>query len=288
MASLVNFMDQFGAGDSEYSAPISMDQTTGGLDSFIGQFAGISESYWFYKGTIEVKFDKVEHKYFLVDPDLGNLIPLLNVSSVSHIVDRSDALVPWASKMAIEKMLRLVPTYNAELDPSKPPLLSLKHMTLEEFTKLALEAKSAHKDKLEDAGAVGHMAHEWIEKFIKATMAGDKTTVEFLLATMCEDQRATNACKAALDWMRRHNVRWIETERKLYSREYQYSGTMDGLCVVDSCIDRTCCVNEFKDRLTVADWKTSNYLYLEYCMQVSAYQHAVNEEFGKGENGNNH
>lgn len=278
MASLNNFMAQFGADDSE-SAPIAMPQP-GGLESFISTFAGISESYWFYNETVEIKFDKVEHKYFLVDPDLGNLIPLLNVSSVSHIVDRSDALVPWASKMAIEKLLRLIPTYNAELDPSKPPIIALRHMTLEEFTKLALEAKSAHKDKLEDAGAVGHMAHEWIEKYIKAVMAGDQPQVEFLLATMCVDERATNAAKAALDWMRKHNVRWKETERKVYSKKYRCSGTMDGLCIVDSCDDRTCCVKEFKDRLTIADWKTSNYLYLEYVFQTSAYEAFYEEEFG--------
>lgn len=284
MESLNNFMAEFGAGGCEYCddpAPNSPeDVTPGGLDAFIGQFAGISESYWFYDNTVEIKFDRIEHKYFLVDPELGNLIPLLNVSSVSHIVDRSDALVPWASKMAIEKMLRLIPTYNAELDPSKPPVIALRHMTLEEFTKLALEAKSAHKDKLEDAGAVGHMAHEWIEKYIKAVMARDQPQVEFLLATMCTDERATNAAKAALDWMRKHNVRWLGTERKVYSRKHRCSGTMDGLCTVDSCDDRTCCLKEFKDRLTIADWKTSNYLYMEYCFQTAAYESFYEEEFG--------
>lgn len=271
-------MDQFGAGDSD-SAPLVMDQPQGGLDSFIGQFSGISESFFFYGGEVEIKFDSVEHQYFLVDPNLGNLIPLLNVSTVSHIVDRSDALVPWAAKMAIEKLLRTIPTFNAEMDPSKPPLLALKYQTLEEFTKLALEAKSAHKDRLEDAGAVGHMAHEWLEKYIKATMAGDQPQVEFLLATMCTDERATNAAKAALGSMRAHNIRWVATERKVYSREHQVSGTLDGLAWTDSCSDPCCCSKSYKDHLSLIDWKTSNYLYLEYRMQTAAYLAFLVEEF---------
>lgn len=276
--SLDNFMEQFSSKEAVENTPIPTLE--GSLDSFIGQFAGISESFFFYGGEVEIKFDSVEHQYFLVDPNLGNLIPLLNVSSVSKIVDKSDALVPWAAKMAIEKLLRIIPTFNAELDPSKPPILALKYLTLEEFTKLALEAKGAHKDKLEDAGAVGKMAHEWIEKYIIALMVGEQMQVEFLLATMCTDERATNAAKAALLWMNAHNVRWKETERKVYSREHQCSGTMDGLCVVDSCDDPICCPKPFKDRLTIADWKTSNYLYLEYVFQTAAYEGFYEEEFG--------
>src|SRR5208282_6570475 len=58
-------------------------------------------------------------------------------------------------------------------------------------------------------------------------------------------------------------------------------GTMDGLCLVDSCDDRLCCPHEFKNRLTIADWKTSNGLYITYLMQVAAYQAAFECETGE-------
>ena len=46
------------------------------------------------------------------------------------------------------------------------------------------------------------------------------------------DDRAKSCVKAALTWMRSHNVKWLKTEEKIYSKEYDYAGTfMDGLAL---------------------------------------------------------
>ncbi len=253
-------MDRFSAAES---APES--STT--LSTFVGRFSGLSEEFLFYENTIRVVFDREAHQYFLVE-ELGNLTPLLNVSTVSHIVDKSFALVPWASKMAIEKLLRTVPVTMGRVI-----------MELDAFTKLALEAKSAHKDILEDAGTVGHMAHDWIESYIKARLASNEGAVRELVTNRCTDERATSATLAMLKWELAHNVRWVETERKVYSRKHRCSGTMDGLAYTDSCSDPTCCSVSFKDHLSLIDWKTSNYLYTEYLYQTAAYQGFFMEEF---------
>jgi hypothetical protein len=55
---------------------------------------------------------------------------------------------------------------------------------------------------------------------------------------------------------------------------------MDGSAITDSCEDLKCCPVSYKDRLSLIDWKTSNYLYLEYIMQVAAYDWADREENG--------
>ena len=154
-------------------------------------------------------------------------------------------------------------------------------MDFSEFEKLVLEAKGAHKEKLEEAGNVGHIAHAWIEDLIKAKIAGDRAAEVNQLCKFPDDERARNCCIAACEWMARHNVRWISTERKIYSRKYKYAGTMDGLCIVDSCSDPHCCGTLFSNRLTVADWKSSNYLYSEYLFQTAAYQQAFMEETGE-------
>jgi hypothetical protein len=281
MGSLGGFMQRFGAVGSNDPAPEDegIVEQPGALANFVNRFAGKAESFFFYNGTIEVRFESEDHKYYLVDPELGNLTLLKNSSTVSHIVDRSHALIPWTAKVTVEKMLRLVPTYNAELDPSKPPILVLKHMTLEEFTKLAMEAKSAHSDKLDDAGEVGKIAHNWLEKYILAIMAKDDATVQALLDKKCSDPRSTNCVDAALVWMKAHNVRWLQTERKVYSKKHQCSGTMDGLALTDSCNDPICCKTQFKDHLSLIDWKTSNYLYTEYLFQTACYEAFYMEEF---------
>ena len=95
---------------------------------------------------------------------------------------------------------------------------------------------------------------------------------------MLTDERATQAVKSALAWMRAHNVKWLQTEDKIYSKQYEYAGTMDGLAYVDSCTDPACCREHYTHRLCLIDWKTSNALKLEYCLQTAAYQQALQEE----------
>jgi hypothetical protein len=57
---------------------------------------------------------------------------------------------------------------------------------------------------------------------------------------------------------------------------------MDGKALVDSCDDPSCCSEQFKDSLSIIDWKSSNALHVEYILQVAgAYCHAEVEEFGE-------
>jgi hypothetical protein len=55
---------------------------------------------------------------------------------------------------------------------------------------------------------------------------------------------------------------------------------MDGRCLVDSCTDEACCRVPFKDRMSIADWKSSNYLSIGYLFQTAAYENAYEEEHG--------
>jgi hypothetical protein len=297
MGTLDSFMGQFGAPPAfpaeagvsslEELAPLG----TGGLDAFIKDFNGMTESFWFYNHTIELRFQTDEHIYYLVGP-LGELTAQDGVTNVVHIKDKSNALVPWAAKMVAAKLLRTIPTFEKmvvvpetvpslkNLPPQATLTVCVPEMTLEAFTKIVLEAKSAPRDVLEEAGDIGHMAHTWLEYFIKALIAGYKLEAESKLLNMPPDERAANCDMAALGWMHKHNVRWIATERKIYSRKYQVAGTMDGLAVVDSCDDPTCCPTPFKDKLSLIDWKSSNYLYIEYLFQTAIYEEALMEEFG--------
>ena len=259
----------------EESAAIAQQQLAeGGISAFINKFAGVSESHWFYDNTIEIKFDKVEHKYFRVG-DLGELVLLYNVSTVSKIIDRSSALIPWAAKVTVEKMLRTIPTIPNTVDGS----LVIPPMPFEKFSELAMAAKTAHKDKLEDAGDVGKMAHDFIEQYIKCLIGRDYASIQGMMNRMCPDERANSCILAALGWMKAHNVRWISTERKVYSKKHDCCGTLDGLCITDSCDNPACCPVAFKDRRSLLDWKTSNYLYIEFIYQASAYKAFYLEEF---------
>ena len=95
------------------------------------------------------------------------------------------------------------------------------------------------------------------------------------------DERAVNCGLAAWEWMKAHNVRFQSTERYIYSRQYGYAGTCDGTALVDSCDNPACCARIRQDELSIIDWKTSNYLYVEFLYQTAAYQQALEEEYPK-------
>lgn len=244
------------------------------LEKFIHDFGGMTESYGFYNNTIELRYDIKDHVYLLVKPD-GTLERVNGVTSVCHIIDKSLVLIPWACKMMGQELETLIEPFISSQGTGRIEI------TATNFNEIVRQAKSAHKNKLEDASTVGHVAHAWIEEYINAELANDSDKLQQLLQNFPWDERASNACKAALQWMKDHRVEWISTERKIYSRKYKYAGTMDGLCYVDSCDDPLCCPNKFKHRLTISDWKSSNYLYPEYLMQTAAYEAAYEEETGE-------
>ena len=275
MNGLDSFMNRFGPKSTppEHSSVYELDQPSpkaGGLDAFFSRFSK-TESYWFYNHTIELQFDTDKHIYYLVAL-LGNLIEQNGVTNTVKIINASEMLVPWAAKMTVAKLLRLMPT--EVIDGT----LRVKPITFEEFTTIALEAKSAHKDKLDEAGDIGHMAHKCLEESILYAIAHDPEKIVRQLINLPQDERASNAANGAKSWMDKHRVRWVETETKIYSREHQYAGTMDGLAYVDSCSDSSCCREAFENRLSLIDWKSSNYLKIEYLFQTASYQHAKMEE----------
>jgi hypothetical protein len=304
--SLNDFVDRFGdqnsAPESSFSEgtpalPFNLNvQQPGALDAFIDQFQGVTEPYFFYfvEGvpTVELRFQTDEHIYYLVG-ELGQLTAQDGVTTICHIIDKSNALVPWAAKMVVAKLLRTIPVIEGE-DEGGVKKQYLATISLESFEKIALEAKSAPRDNLEEAGNVGHMAHEWLEFYIKSLIAlrlakeagneqaatEHQQAIESKLANLPGDERAASCVKAALAWINEHNVQFVETERKIYSKKYSYAGTMDGLAHVSSCNDPTCCAEKFENRLSIIDWKSSNYLYIEYLYQTAAYEAAYEEEFG--------
>jgi hypothetical protein len=238
-----------------------------------GEKPGLPE-HKFYNGEVTLRFDRDKWTYFKVEAD-GSLIPQNGVTSVVKIIDKSEPLMRWAVRVAMERLKKLLKERGYLTESMAIPLFE------EILDEIIEKAKKADKEELEAAGKTGHKAHAWIESYIKAVLAEAHDRRLELLAKLPEDERAANCSVAACGWMSDHNVRWIGTERRCYSRLYRYAGTMDGLAWVDSCQNPACCPTAFKDRLTLVDWKTSNYLYIEYLFQTAAYQQAYQEETGR-------
>ena len=272
MSGFEKLLSKFGGMQDDPSELPQPSPTAGGLEGFVQRFGHVSEDYFFYDKSIVLRFDKEEHIYYRVN-ELGNLTPVDGVTTVCGIIDKSHALVPWAAKMVVEKLLRIIPTETVD------NVISLRHLTLEEFTRFALDAKGAHKEKLESAGDIGRAAHQCLEDSIKHAIVESGNAVQTLV-NLPFDAQAEHCARVALAWMQAHKVRWTDTERKIYSREHNYAGTLDAIAYVSSCDDRACCPEAFEDRLCLIDFKTSNALRTDYCLQVAAYQQAIVEELG--------
>lgn len=203
--------------------------------------------YKFYNETESVFFDKDKHEYTRIVDDEFYVVP--GVTTVTGSLDK-EALVPWAAKMTCVWL-------KANMDITKL-------YTEEEFDKLLSEAKVHFRNYKEAAAETGTICHDWIEGYVKAKIGNYEYTNPFP-----EDPRAVSGCEAFLKWCNEHQVVFLASEQKIYSRQFNFAGTMDILALVDGV-------------LCVVDIKTSNSLHrLEYGMQTAAYEAAVEEESGQ-------
>lgn len=245
------------------------------LNGLLSQYGNLSEAYFFYDNTEQLRFDRKKWRWYRVAGD-GSFEPLYGVTGIVHIIDKSEALMGWAKKRAMEKLRRLmIERAGGGSEDAQMRLF------IGELDQIIRESKQADEEELDAASDTGHSAHNWIEQYVKSVLRGDESRKHELLAKFPQDPRAANCCIAAITWMADHNVCWICTERKVFSRKHRYAGTMDGLARIDSCADPLCCKEAFKDRLSIVDWKTSNALYIEYLFQTAAYQQAYEEETGE-------
>jgi hypothetical protein len=254
-----------------------MDINDSDLNGLLKQYGNLSETHWFYGESEQLRFDRKNWKWFRVAAD-GSFEPLYGVTGVLHIADlgKSEALIGWAKKVCMVKLRRLMIERAGQGSED-----SQMRVFIGELDDIIRESKKANEEELDAASDTGRDAHGWIEQYIKSVLKSDTSRRDELLAKFPVDARAASCCVAAIDWMARHNVRWIATERTIYSRRFRYAGTMDGTALIDSCDDQFCCPTPFKDRFSLVDWKSSNALRLEYVWQTAAYQQAYEEEMGE-------
>jgi hypothetical protein len=236
------------------------------------------KSWKFYNDTVEIFFDPDPHEYFKYVN--GEREDIDGVTTVLGVIDKP-FLKAWAVKLAINHMREMM-FY---------PTGEMKNFGTEDVLRWFEEAKGKHKEKLSEAGNIGTLAHNALEKsilhaieFTGGIVLACPTVVpdEFFIVPEENLVKAQNCVNRAFEWMVAHNVRWLHTERKIYSLAYNYSGTLDGDALIDSCTDRFCkgCRGRvFKDRRAITDWKSSNQLSDSYAYQTAAYQFAHLEEF---------
>lgn len=188
----------------------------------------------------EFKFNKEKHIYTLDDKPLTGVTTILSVIGGSKV----GALIQWSANQAvgyIEKVL-------AE---------TIKGVEIDWATVLK-EARFAHRKKKEDAGSVGTDIHAVIEEWVRARIEGKKTFAE----------HKEKQVQHFIDWAVKHDVKFLESEKRMYSEKYFIAGTVDVVCKIDG--------EKF-----VLDIKTSSGIYDKVPMIQCAGYRLMLEEMGE-------
>jgi CRISPR/Cas system-associated exonuclease Cas4 (RecB family) len=80
------------------------------------------------------------------------------------------------------------------------------------------------------------------------------------------DEKVVNCWNLFLDWWNKQEYEVVELEKKIFSKKYNYAGTLD-LVLKDK-----------QGNLILADIKTSNQISFDYTLQLNAYKEAYEEE----------
>ena len=193
------------------------------------------------KNNIILSYNDDKHMYYVNDQ---------KVESVTGICGRGlpkPNLVNWLVATPLNEVKRLI---NEKLDNNDP----LDRAGLERIFKTAKEKTNKIK---EDAGLVGTVVHGLIEDYLNGKEVPKQS-----------DPKVVNCWNAFIDWWNKQEYEVVELEKKIYSKKYNYAGTLDLIC------------KDKKGNLVLMDIKTSNFITFDYFLQLNAYKFAYEEETG--------
>ena len=183
----------------------------------------------------------------------GVRMRLPRVTSILRIIDRSNALMGWATKLertALQAALEEVLT-----DPSAP----FNAQKVWDQMQAVLSGKRAWVRARDQALTIGHAAHAIIHWHTQKMLGQDPGPEP------SGPDPALRAVVAWLDWVKEVRFEPQATERLVYCPQCAYAGTCDTIAKVEGS-------------LTVIDYKVAKGVYDEHHLQVRAYQHAAARE----------
>lgn len=164
-------------------------------------------------------------------------ITLPSVTTILGIMDKSSALMGWATKCMQDYIIE-------------------KHQEYESIEELAKDARFNYKEMSKTALNIGSEVHRLIEIYIKT---GKDTSFQNL------PEEVENAFIAFLEWEKENVSEWIDSEQEIYDINIGYAGTLDAV------------MKHKNGKIYVVDFKSSKAVYDEYKYQLSAYYEAYNQ-----------
>lgn len=114
---------------------------------------------------------------------------------------------------------------------------------------------SKYKDKMAEIGTIAHY-------LIECDVKGEKPILDDYAPA--DIDKAENSLLSFYEWQKNHKLEVIFSEKQLVSETYRYGGTVD-------------CYAKLDGKYTLIDFKTSNAIYPEMIIQLSAYKNLLEE-----------
>ncbi len=211
------------------------------------------------KGKDTIIYYPDSHKYRLK----GEKTYLISPSSIVSMLDKSEALLIWASRLTVDYARQYI-------DQNE-----LVEMNVEQVIELVETAAGQHKVKKEEAADVGSLIHEYAEQFAKFKLGGtarpEVPDIHTMFPGNSEEtnnlmqEQVENGIKAFLTWVKDHNVEYVHAEYFVYNPEVGYAGRTDAIAKVDG-------------ELTILDYKTGKRIYSSHRYQAAGYYLAVQHD----------
>jgi hypothetical protein len=188
-----------------------------------------------YGGEVICEFNPSRHSYTIVNKGRRYKVP--SVTRICSVLDKSGPLMAWA--------------INNTLDVCRGAIAPGTEYAESYLATVWEAAKRQSRAIKTDAADKGKESHRIIEENLRRHVAHELELGDVPLAgTLLRDE----------------GIRCLEIERRIYSRRYRYSGTLDF-------------IGESSRGLVLLDWKTGKSIYPEFRLQTAAYVHAYEEEF---------
>lgn len=170
------------------------------------------------------------------------------------------ALIPWASKMCAESIDQKVKGIMIE-DEKITPAKAWKKLE-ENWEAWIEEARKAHAQRKKDAGDYGTKTHDTISVMIKEAI--EKNDGYLADINQVNDEVSI---KNFIEWAVKNKVKFLETEKNIYSEFLFIGGIVDFVCEIDG-------------QIWIGDVKTAKSgIYAENFWQIAGY-HLMLEEMG--------
>ena len=191
------------------------------------------------KNGLTLTFDDEKHIYYHEKKEVKSVTGIC-----SNGVPKPE-LTGWLVSTPIREIKNAL---NERLDYGQP----VDRVILE---RIIDHAKNKTEQVKKDAGLVGTVVHGLIEDFLKGKKIPNQS-----------DEKVVNCWNLFLDWWNKQEYEVVELEKKIFSKKYNYAGTLD-LVLKDK-----------QGNLILADIKTSNQISFDYTLQLNAYKEAYEEE----------